>query len=148
MSSTEMTVNMGRQMGHKKMTIALDKIASGLFDGADLRAASPRGSSFTKTRDHRQSPRSPVRLSDLSRRSSGEVLRSSSVFQPDHYFKTRGISVSFGGGDERMLSPGDGRGKGPVKDGEVWTVPTKVRGSPFQPVRNCCFPRRKGILMG
>jgi hypothetical protein len=116
------------------MTIALDRIASGLLDGADLRAASRRESSFIKNHDQRQSPRSPVRLSDLSRGSSGEVLRSSAVFQPDLYFKTRGLSVSFGGGDDRM-SPDNGRGQGaPVKDGEVWTVRTKVRGSLTQPV--------------
>jgi hypothetical protein len=135
MSANEVTVNMGRQMGRKRMTITLDKLSTaggqsggmGGMSGGNMGigmgagAGGRRASQFMPTggAGQRLSLRSPIKLSDIAKDPTGQTFRSSKVFQPERYFKTRGMSVSFGGGEDRS-SP---------ESGQVRTVRTNVRQS-------------------
>jgi hypothetical protein len=127
LSPNEVTVNMGRQMGRKRMTITMDTLSSMGGGGSTGQSVGSntmgerRASQFMPTggAGHRLSLRSPLKLSDIAKDPTGQTFRSSKVFQPERYFKTRGMSVSFGGGEDRS-SPGDG---------EVRTVRTNVRQS-------------------
>lgn len=136
MSPNEVTVNMGLQMGKKRMTITLDKLSattsmsgpSGMNGSSSFGTGEQRSSQFMPPggAGHRLSLRSPIKLSDLAKDPTGQAFRSSKVFQPEKYLKTRGISVSFEGGEDRS-SP----------NGEVKTIRTNVRQSSLMVI--CSF---------